>query len=94
MLLSGNKVKRYVVLTCPKCLESFEVDWKEVLASRIGTKAMCPWCEHEFNPSSTLMSLDQPSTLVKRVDQILIVRVDKQAVAAMEARTEFRKDSH
>lgn len=67
-MLTGNKVKRYVVITCPKCSESFEVDWKEVLASPISTKAMCPWCEHEFDPSSKIMFLDKVSTVVRRVD--------------------------
>ena len=65
MLLSGNKVKRYVVLTCPKCLESYEVDWKDILDGPTEVKTVCPWCEHEYDPAH---AITKPTFRIVRVD--------------------------
>lgn len=63
MLLSGNKVKKYLIITCPNCLESYEVDWKDILTSP--TAVMCPWCEHEYDLALATM---EPTYRIVRVD--------------------------
>ena len=65
MLLSGNKVKKYLIITCPNCLESFEVDCKGILNSPVEVKTMCPWCEHEYDPAS---AITKPTFRIVRVD--------------------------
>ena len=81
MTLSGNKIKKYLIITCPNCLESYEVDWKDILDSPVGVKTiMCPWCEHECDFAPAIM---EPTYRIVRVDQTMIVRADKQAMATI-----------
>lgn len=65
MLLSGNKVKKYLIITCPKCLESYEVDWKDILDGLTEVKTVCPWCEHEYDPAHATV---KPTYRIVRVD--------------------------
>ena len=67
MLLSGNKVKKYLIITCPNCLESYEVDWKDILILASPTKTMCPWCEHEYEYNFALATME-PTYRIVRVD--------------------------
>lgn len=53
MILVGNKIKKYVIITCPCCYESFRVDYRDVMnefEKSMGCliqKFQCPWCEEE-----------------------------------------------
>ena len=49
MGIIGNRVKKYLVVTCPKCHESYEVDYKysEDNCKADGITFICPWCMHE-----------------------------------------------
>lgn len=50
MTLSGNKVKKYLIITCPNCLESYRIDYR-ILINKFSQDLMyfipceCPWCE-------------------------------------------------
>lgn len=57
----GDKVRKYLIVTCPFCKESYRIDWKEI-AQLAYTPAngepedfhiICPWCEKE-TPDSFL----------------------------------------
>ena len=54
MNLIGNKVKKYVVITCPVCNNSFRINWKDILESNVNTDIVCPWCESS-SPSFELL---------------------------------------
>lgn len=48
-MIIGNKVKKYLVVTCPNCGESYKLDWKIVSERFIKNneeEIVCPWCEH------------------------------------------------
>ena len=52
----GDKVKKYLIITCPCCKESYRVDWKEIVKGltynyineNFFPKIICPWCENEL----------------------------------------------
>ena len=54
MILVGNKIKKYMVITCTKCGESFRVDYRNIMREFKETMGcfiqefQCPWCEEEF----------------------------------------------
>ena len=53
MILVGNKINKYMIITCPYCDESFRVDYRDVMKEfeeSMGCfiqKFQCPWCEEE-----------------------------------------------
>ena len=51
--LVGEKIKKYFIVTCPHCGESYRVDWKSILSEfdGYGVDITCPWCESEGHVS-------------------------------------------
>lgn len=53
MILVGNKIKKYMIITCPHCNESFRVDYRDIMQEfreSMGCfiqEFQCPWCEEE-----------------------------------------------
>ena len=71
MGIIGNRVKKYLVVTCPKCHESYEVDYKysEDNCKADGVTFICPWCMHETK--RTLMEYKNINTCrIVKFDQL------------------------
>ena len=46
----GERVKKYLIITCPKCGESYRIDCAEYSSKLWDTiHIQCPWCEHEVD---------------------------------------------
>lgn len=46
----GERVKKYLIITCPKCGESYRVDCAEYSSKPWDTiHIQCPWCEYEVD---------------------------------------------
>lgn len=49
-MIVGNKIKKYLIVTCPHCGESYRVDYR-MLMNKFSQDLMyfipceCPWCE-------------------------------------------------
>lgn len=70
MALTGDKIKRYLPITCNRCHESYRVNWKDVLDnvdqnSNI-INFMCPYCENEV--SADVYSLENLTSLESVLD--------------------------
>ena len=52
----GDRVRKYLIITCPHCKESYRIDWKEIVKGLTDNytnenpfpKIVCPWCENEL----------------------------------------------
>lgn len=55
-MLTGDKIKKYLIVTCKHCGESFRVDWADILNSPVDVKFICPWCEGELNSSDYILN--------------------------------------
>lgn len=46
----GERVKKYLIVTCPKCGESYRIDCAEYSTKLRDTiHTQCPWCECEVD---------------------------------------------
>lgn len=46
----GERVKKYLIITCPKCGESYRIDCAEYSTKTWDTiHVQCPWCEYEVD---------------------------------------------
>lgn len=64
-IIVGNKIKKYLIITCMHCNESFRVDNRMIMNEVQSNlyhirKFQCPWCEGEmdvdvFSPQNDYM---------------------------------------
>lgn len=54
--ITGDKIKKYLIVTCPECGESFRIDFAKFLYTHVGVSMVCPWCDHE-EASTTFVDL-------------------------------------
>ena len=46
----GERVKKYLIIICPKCGESYRIDCAEYSTKTLDTiHIQCPWCEYEVD---------------------------------------------
>ena len=45
-ILTGQKIKKYLILTCPMCKESTRYDFKEVMLNRASDNLIAPECSY------------------------------------------------
>lgn len=53
-MLTGDRVIKYVIVDCPVCNQSMQLDWKKVIESPISEQIMCPWCENMIESYAVL----------------------------------------
>ena len=62
----GERVKKYLIITCPKCGESYRIDCAEYSSKLRNTiHIQCPWCEHEVDYWVDGSDMDNTYQIVK-----------------------------
>lgn len=62
----GERVKKYLIITCPKCGESYRIDCAEYSSKLRDTiHIQCPWCEHEVDYCVLVPGVNNTYQIVK-----------------------------
>lgn len=62
----GERVKKYLIITCPKCGESYRIDCAEYSTKLWDTiHVQCPWCECEVDYWVAGSDVDNAYQIVK-----------------------------